>query len=47
MERIIRDVMHRGVVTCGVNANAAEAAKIMGIIYIVSQYQKIRLDEID
>ena len=29
MERIIRDVMHRGVVTCGVNANAAEAAKIM------------------
>jgi CBS domain-containing protein len=29
MNRIIRDFMCRGVVTCGVNANAAEAARIM------------------
>jgi CBS domain-containing protein len=29
MNRIIRDFMCRGVVTCGVNANAAEVAKIM------------------
>ena len=29
MERVIRDVMCRGVVTCGVNANAAEVARIM------------------
>jgi CBS domain-containing protein len=29
MERVIRDVMCRGVVTCSVNANAAEIAKIM------------------
>jgi len=29
MERIIRDFMCRGVVTCGVNADAAEIAKIM------------------
>jgi len=29
MHRIIRDAMHRGVVTCGVDATAAEAAKIM------------------
>ncbi len=29
MERVIRDVMCRGVVTCSVNANAAEVARIM------------------
>jgi len=29
MERIIRDVMHRGVVTCRVDATAAEVARIM------------------
>ena len=29
MNRIIRDFMRRGVVTCGVDANAAEVAKIM------------------
>ncbi|MFC1604674.1 cyclic nucleotide-binding/CBS domain-containing protein [Planctomycetota bacterium] len=29
MNRIIRDFMCRGVVTCGVNANAADAARIM------------------
>ena len=29
MDRIIRDFMCRGVVTCGVNANAAEVARIM------------------
>ncbi len=29
MDRVIRNFMHRGVVTCGVDANAAEAAKIM------------------
>jgi len=29
MNRIIRDFMCRGVVTCGVNASAAEAARIM------------------
>jgi len=29
MDRIIRDFMRRGVVTCGVDANAAEAARIM------------------
>jgi CBS domain-containing protein len=29
MDRIIRDFMRRGVVTCGVDANAAEVAKIM------------------
>lgn len=29
MHRTIRDAMNRGVVTCAVNANAAEAAKIM------------------
>src|SRR3990172_854556 len=29
MDRIIRDFMHRGVVTCGVDANAAEVAKTM------------------
>jgi hypothetical protein len=29
MNRIIRDFMCRGVVTCGVNTNAAEVAKIM------------------
>ncbi|MBN2592998.1 MAG: CBS domain-containing protein [Sedimentisphaerales bacterium] len=29
MNRIIREYMCRGVVTCGVNATAAEAAKIM------------------
>jgi len=29
MDRIIRDFMRRGVVTCGVDANAAEVARIM------------------
>lgn len=29
MERIIRDFMHRGVVTCGVGTTAAEVARIM------------------
>ena len=29
MNRIIRDFMRRGVVTCGVDANTAEVAKIM------------------
>lgn len=29
MDRIIRNFMHRGVVTCGVDANAAEVARIM------------------
>ena len=29
MEKIIRDVMHRGVVTCGVDKTAAEVARIM------------------
>ena len=29
MDRIIRDFMHRGVVTCGVDANAAQVARIM------------------
>ena len=29
MDRIIRDFMRRGVVTCGVAANAAEVARIM------------------
>jgi len=29
MDRIIRNFMHRGVVTCGIDANAAEVAKIM------------------
>lgn len=29
MQRTIRDAMHRGVVTCAVGANAAEAAKTM------------------
>jgi len=29
MNRIIRDFMHRGVVTCGVDANAAQVARIM------------------
>ncbi len=29
MDRIIRDVMHRGVVTCRVDTNAPEVAKIM------------------
>ena len=29
MKRIIKDFMHRGVVTCGIDANAAEVAKIM------------------
>ncbi len=29
MDRIIRDFMCRGVVTCGVNANAGEVARIM------------------
>lgn len=29
MERIIRDAMHRGVVTCRVDANVAEVARIM------------------
>ena len=29
MDRIIRDFMHRGVVTCGVGATAAEVARIM------------------
>lgn len=29
MDRIIRDFMHRGVVTCRVDANAAEVARIM------------------
>ncbi len=29
MDRIIRDFMCRGVVTCGVNADAAEVARIM------------------
>jgi len=29
MDRIIRDFMHRGVVTCGVAANTAQVARIM------------------
>ncbi len=29
MDRIIRNFMHRGVVTCGVDANAAQVARIM------------------
>ena len=32
MHRSIRDAMHRGVVTCAVNANAAEAAKTMQLM---------------
>ena len=29
MDRIVRDFMHRGVVTCGIGASAAEVARIM------------------